>query len=34
VSIACLAFSLVENSLRFAAGLARLPETTVYWFPD
>jgi branched-subunit amino acid transport protein AzlD len=34
VSAACLALSLVENSLRFAAGLAQLPETAIYWFPD
>jgi hypothetical protein len=33
-AIACLAFSLVENSLRLTAALARLPETSVYWFPD
>lgn len=34
VSAACLVLSLVENSLRFAAGLAQLPETAIYWFPD
>jgi hypothetical protein len=34
VGIACLAFSLLENSLRLAAGIARLPETSIYWFPD
>ncbi len=31
---ACLAFSLVENGLRLAAGIGSISQAGVYWFPD